>query len=244
MGREYMNHNVGLRGQGGRPTSTTGVLACFLFSAESRPQNVWVGLLARRCRACSAAASPSPAIAEWSFEAASSLTVAGPRRIHTGLPCYAPRGHPDKNWVISRPNRPGQSLVHLTGAVSSLPALRFPRILPIFSVIAPCREAPRPSRWNAVSAGWMRNHGVTNITEKNGLSTRCLHVTLFVPIEPSNPTRSCASQGQRSAAVGRAGWSGRPGTHQKSNWTFSLAKRAVMTEVGKSHAPFGMNASL
>ena len=29
--------------------------------AESRPQNVWVGLLARRCRACSAAASPSPA---------------------------------------------------------------------------------------------------------------------------------------------------------------------------------------
>ena len=30
--------------------------------AESRPQNVWVGLLARRCRACSAAASPSPAI--------------------------------------------------------------------------------------------------------------------------------------------------------------------------------------
>src|SRR5713101_4114512 len=35
--------------------------ACFLISAESRPQNVWVGLLARRCRACSAAASPSPA---------------------------------------------------------------------------------------------------------------------------------------------------------------------------------------
>src|SRR5216683_8432478 len=35
--------------------------ACFLISAESRPQNAWVGLLARRCRACSAAASPSPA---------------------------------------------------------------------------------------------------------------------------------------------------------------------------------------
>src|SRR5215471_15642707 len=61
----------------------------------------------------SAAASPSPAhpdvrvrppeggrytqmSAEWSFEAASSLTVAGPRRILTGLPCYAPRGHPDR----------------------------------------------------------------------------------------------------------------------------------------------------
>jgi len=31
-----------------------GSSACFLFSAESRPRNVWVGLLARRCRACSA----------------------------------------------------------------------------------------------------------------------------------------------------------------------------------------------
>jgi hypothetical protein len=30
------------------------------------------------------------ALAEWSVEAAPSLTVAGPRRIHTGLPCYAP----------------------------------------------------------------------------------------------------------------------------------------------------------
>src|SRR5262245_41040113 len=36
-----------------------------------------------------AADSPSPAVAEWSFESASSLTVAGPRRICTGLPCYA-----------------------------------------------------------------------------------------------------------------------------------------------------------
>src|SRR5690348_15745767 len=43
-----------------------------------------------------AAASPSPVHTEWSFEAASSLTVAGPRRIRTGLPCYAPRGHPDR----------------------------------------------------------------------------------------------------------------------------------------------------
>ena len=40
--------------------------------------------------------------AEWLLEAASSLTVAGPRRIHTGLPCYAPRGHPNKTLVISR----------------------------------------------------------------------------------------------------------------------------------------------
>ncbi len=29
-------------------------------------------------------------VAEWSNEAAPSLTVAGPRRIYTGLPCYAP----------------------------------------------------------------------------------------------------------------------------------------------------------
>ena len=41
-------------------------------------------------------------MAEWLFEAASSLTVAGPRRIRTGLPCYAPRGHPNKTWVIPR----------------------------------------------------------------------------------------------------------------------------------------------
>jgi hypothetical protein len=34
------------------------------------------------------------------------------------------------------------------------------------------------------------------------------------------------------------------GMCQKSNWTFNLAKRAVITEVGSSHAPFGMNASL
>src|SRR5438067_6668267 len=43
-------------------------------------------------------------MAEWSNEAAPSLTVAGPRRIRTGLPCYARRGHPNKKCVISRPH--------------------------------------------------------------------------------------------------------------------------------------------
>jgi hypothetical protein len=31
---------------------------------------------------------------------------------------------------------------------------------------------------------------------------------------------------------------------QKSNCTFTLAKRAVITDVGRSHAPLAMNASL
>jgi hypothetical protein len=67
-----MSHERCLRGRSGGPTSTTNVCAerrpggptfqCIpSVVAESRPQNVWVGLLARRCRACSAAASPSPA---------------------------------------------------------------------------------------------------------------------------------------------------------------------------------------
>ena len=69
-------------------------------------------------------------MAEWSFEAASSLTVAGPRRIHTGLPCYAPRGHPNKTCVIPRAQmarriarcialpRHSSSVVHGSGHVS------------------------------------------------------------------------------------------------------------------------------
>jgi len=35
-------------------------------------------------------------MAEWFSKRRSSLTVAGPRRIRTGLPCYAHRGHPNK----------------------------------------------------------------------------------------------------------------------------------------------------
>src|SRR5712671_3376754 len=37
---------------------------------------------------------------ERSIEAAASLTVAGPRRIRTGLPCYARRGHPEQRRVL------------------------------------------------------------------------------------------------------------------------------------------------
>ena len=44
--------------------------------------------------------SPSPAI-ERSFEAASSLTVAGPRRFTPDFPVM-PRGHPNKTCVIPR----------------------------------------------------------------------------------------------------------------------------------------------
>jgi hypothetical protein len=115
-----MSHHRCLRGRGGGLTSTTTVCVertaggptfqCIpSVVAESRPQNVWVGLLARRCRAwCSALLHLPRPMAEWSFEAASSLTVAGPRRIHTGLPCYAPRGHPNKACVISRPRHEQQ----------------------------------------------------------------------------------------------------------------------------------------
>lgn len=65
--------------------------------AESRPQNPWVGLLARKKRI---ARMPI----RWPLHlprlmgrvvrrsGAPSLTVAGPRRICTGLPFYAPRG--------------------------------------------------------------------------------------------------------------------------------------------------------
>ena len=49
-----------------------------------------------------AAASPSPADGRSPFQAASSLTVAGPRRIRTGLPCYAPSGHPSNTRIILR----------------------------------------------------------------------------------------------------------------------------------------------
>ena len=63
--------------------------------AESRPQNVWVGLLARRCRACSAAASPSPADGRV-VDRSSALTHSGgtaPDSHRTSLlyPSWAPK---------------------------------------------------------------------------------------------------------------------------------------------------------
>ena len=65
---------------------------------KSTAVDVWVGLLARRCRACVCGCFTFPG--RWPSgrsKRASSLTVAGPRRIRTGLPCYAPRGHPDRD---------------------------------------------------------------------------------------------------------------------------------------------------
>ena len=99
----------------GKWTRNADASACFLDSAERQPRKHWVGLLARRERACTC---PRPLHlprcfrtkpAEWCFEAAPSLTVAGPRRIHTGLPCYAP----------ARGTQSGPRLCHIT------PTLRF-----------------------------------------------------------------------------------------------------------------------
>jgi hypothetical protein len=78
--------------------------------AESRPQNPWVGLLARKVRIVrgdSGAASPSPARGRVVFRSdVPSLTVAGPRRICTGLPRYAlmgTQGRGDGSTVRWRP---------------------------------------------------------------------------------------------------------------------------------------------
>ena len=59
-------------------------------------------------------------MAEWSNETAPSLTVAGPRRIRTGLPCYARRGHPNKEAVIPRRRRRRKSLDAAPEAIESL----------------------------------------------------------------------------------------------------------------------------
>src|SRR3982750_1793191 len=99
-------HDGSLRGRSGGLTSTTKRCAekaaggrtfqCIpSVVAESRPQNVWVGLLARRCRACSAAASPSPADGRV-VERSSALTHSGgtaPDSHRTSLLCpsWAPK---------------------------------------------------------------------------------------------------------------------------------------------------------
>ena len=69
--------------------------ATFPFSAESRPSVV----LGRSPDSEGAAnmpraASPSP-VSRVAFEAAPSLTVAGPRRIRTGFPVRPVNGHPE-----------------------------------------------------------------------------------------------------------------------------------------------------
>src|SRR4051794_31802565 len=75
IARSWRTHvdNNGVRGKaaGGRTFQCIPSVV-----AESRPQNVWVGLLARRCRACSAAASPSPADGRV-VERSSALTHSG-----------------------------------------------------------------------------------------------------------------------------------------------------------------------
>src|SRR5207248_1042952 len=66
--------------------------------AESRPRNAWVGLLARRCRACSAAASPSPAGGRV-VDRSSVLTHSGgtaPDSHRTSLLC--PSRAPKQGW--------------------------------------------------------------------------------------------------------------------------------------------------
>ena len=67
--------------------------AHFLSSQKVDRKNAWVGLLARKVRIerfDSRAASPSPTVRPSGHRSrAPSLTVAGPRRIHTGLPRYA-----------------------------------------------------------------------------------------------------------------------------------------------------------
>jgi len=110
----------------------------FLFSAESSRVNVWVGLLAWRCRpwcSWSAAASPSPAHAEWLREAASSLTVAGPRRIRTGLPCYAPLGHPDRDERYTTLHKRRRRSMQSTRS----PQSKFGCILSVLSVLCVVR---------------------------------------------------------------------------------------------------------
>jgi hypothetical protein len=75
--------------------------------AESRPQNPWVGLLARKAR-IEDLPIRGPLHLPRLFgrvvirSDAPSLTVAGPRRICTGLPRYAPRGHPRQAGMLTQ----------------------------------------------------------------------------------------------------------------------------------------------
>ena len=92
-----------------------GCWTCFLFSAESRPRDTWgrsPGLwggddTSRRIQSCATSdvnqslhlpRSVGPSGHRSDVPA---LTVAEPRRICTGLPCYAPRGHPRQTSLIS-----------------------------------------------------------------------------------------------------------------------------------------------
>src|SRR3954453_19407997 len=94
IARSWRTHvdNNGVRGKaaGGRTFQCIPSVV-----AESRPQNVWVGLLARRRRACSAAASLSPADGRV-VERSSALTYTGgtapdSRRPSLLCPSWAPK---------------------------------------------------------------------------------------------------------------------------------------------------------
>src|SRR3954471_24177436 len=66
----------------------------------------WVGLLARGVEACEGARFIAPSAfpdgsVEWTSEERSPLTVAGPRRCYTGLPCYALAGTQDTYSVVA-----------------------------------------------------------------------------------------------------------------------------------------------
>lgn len=78
--------------------------ARLLSPAEVDRKNLWVGLLARKVATLRIAGGftfPGPGRVV-SRSRAPFLTVAGPRRICTGLPCYAPRGHPKQMRILPR----------------------------------------------------------------------------------------------------------------------------------------------
>ena len=67
--------------------------ACIsVLRRNAAEQSPWVGLLARRGQSRLPCASlPRPDSVEWLLKRRTSLTVAEPRRICTGLPCYVPK---------------------------------------------------------------------------------------------------------------------------------------------------------
>src|SRR5262245_15968964 len=77
--------------------------------AESRPRDASVGLLAWRCRACSAPASPSPAHHRVVVRSGTLTHSGGTAPELRRLPCYALRGHRSENGLIPR-SRPGRQI--------------------------------------------------------------------------------------------------------------------------------------
>ena len=93
--------------------------ACIsVLRRNAAEQSPWVGLLARRGQSRLPCASlPRPDSVEWLLKRRTSLTVAEPRRIYTGLPCYVPEDTLGKG-VIS-PNCAASTLREILNACSS-----------------------------------------------------------------------------------------------------------------------------